>query len=426
MRSGWPHTEDGHGRLPVDPRQAQFGPETSWPTGYPAVEYRDGDHRYPASRQALPPAGQGEHPYAAFSAAGYGDDGYSDPGYEGPASQDAGIAGTRTVRGFVESGPARPGYALPAAPQSGYAQPGYPRGRAARIRLRPASATPRAASELAYPMPLSAETYPAADPYRQPWDYDQPLRYDGEEASYPVQDSYGSPDSYQRPPTTAARTATGRPTVRQPRLRLRRLPPPGYDPAAVQRLRLLHARHQRPRLRPVRHHRHQRLRGVRLRRAELRPARLRRPALRRHSRLRRLAVRRAPGRRARRARFDETRFDVPRFDETRLDNLWRGEDDVRRDAPVGYGNDGFGGDSRGRSGYADFDRAGGARFDETRLDLALDRSTRFDVPVYDETRIDNLRAIAPAAATGLLAPPEDRPAELGRGHVARPRSPTWT
>ena len=44
-------------------------------------------------------------PYAAFTSAGYGDDGYRDPGYQGPAAQDAGIAGTRTVRGFVDSGP---------------------------------------------------------------------------------------------------------------------------------------------------------------------------------------------------------------------------------------------------------------------------------------------------------------------------------
>ena len=75
----------------MDQRQALYGPEISWPNGYPAMEYRDGD-RYPARREPQPPANQGEHPYAAFSAAGYGDDGYRDPGYDGPASQDAGIA----------------------------------------------------------------------------------------------------------------------------------------------------------------------------------------------------------------------------------------------------------------------------------------------------------------------------------------------
>jgi hypothetical protein len=154
------------------------------------MDYRDGGYRSPASRQALPPAGQGEHPYAAFSAAGYGDDGYNDPRYDGPASQDAGIAGTRTVRGFVEPGQRRAGYELPPAPQSGYAQSGY----------APAGQPGYDYGQPGHPMPLPAptQTYPAADSYRQPWDYDQPLRYDGEEASYPVQDGYGSPDSYRQ------------------------------------------------------------------------------------------------------------------------------------------------------------------------------------------------------------------------------------
>src|SRR5215471_9628057 len=137
MRSGWPHTQDDHGRLPADQRQAPFGPEISWPTGYSNLEYRDGGYRYPAAQPAI---GQGEHPYAAFSAAGYGDDGYSNPGYDGPASQDVGVAGTRTVRGFVESAPAQAGY-----PRAGY---------------------------------------------------DQPLRYDGEDASYPAHDGYQQPAGY--------------------------------------------------------------------------------------------------------------------------------------------------------------------------------------------------------------------------------------
>src|SRR5215831_5289805 len=102
MRSGWPHTGDGQGMMPADQRGAPFGPEVSWP-GY----------------------SQGSHPYAAFTGAGYGDDGYSDPRYQGPAAQDAGIAGTRTVRGFVESGQQQQGYAYPATgyAESGYAQP---------------------------------------------------------------------------------------------------------------------------------------------------------------------------------------------------------------------------------------------------------------------------------------------------------------
>jgi len=371
------------------------------------MDYRDGDHRYPASRQALPPAGQGAHPYAAFSAAGYGDDGYSDPGYDGPSSQDAGIAGTRTVRGFVEPGQRRPGYALPPAPQSGYAQPGYP--SAGQPGYDYGQTRHAATSHDLYSMPLSAETYPTADTQRQSWDYDQPLRYDDEEASYPVQDSYGSPDGYQRPADYGRADSYGQADRYDGR---------GYESAA----------HHTPAYDPGQYNGSDYsmpgvdgpgydLSGI-IGTGDFEAYGYDEPS---YDRLAyddpryddtpgyggsrydapRDGARGGP-------RFDETRFDVPAFDETRLDNLWRGEDDVRRDAPVGYGNDGFGGDSRGRSGYADFDRGGSARFDETRMDLRLDRSTRFDVPVYDETRIDNMRAVAPTAATGLLAPPDDR------------------
>ncbi|MFY9668966.1 MAG: hypothetical protein WAK44_13560, partial [Trebonia sp.] len=92
MRSGWPHTQADHGRLPADPRRGPFGPDISWPTGYSDLEYREGDYRYsapaPQARAAQPPAAQGQHPYADLSAAGYGDDGYRDSGYDGPAAQD--------------------------------------------------------------------------------------------------------------------------------------------------------------------------------------------------------------------------------------------------------------------------------------------------------------------------------------------------
>ena len=92
--------------LPADRRSAPVGPEVSWPAGYSDQEYRDGDYRYAAPQaEELPPASHGGPPYTAFTSAGYGDDGYRDPGYQGPAAQDAGIAGTRTVRGFVEAGP---------------------------------------------------------------------------------------------------------------------------------------------------------------------------------------------------------------------------------------------------------------------------------------------------------------------------------
>ena len=207
-------------------------------------------------------------PYAAFTAAGYGDDGYRDPGYQGPAAQDAGIAGTRTVRGFVDSG-------------QGWGQPGYPprtatpspatsraTGRATRragvrpARLRRVELRRGGQIEMAYPPTAqSAEEYHGADSHQQPWDYDQPLRYDDEEVAYQAQDGY--PRERRLPERQL-------PQRRVPDRGLRRRPPgPGLRPGRLQRLRLLDSRHRRHWLRPVRHHRHQRLRGGRLRRAEL-------------------------------------------------------------------------------------------------------------------------------------------------------------
>ena len=468
MRSGWPHTQDDHGRPPADQRHAPFGPEISWPTGYSDLEYRDGDYRYPVPRGTQPPANQGQHPYAAFSAAGYGDDGYRDPGYDGPASQDAGIAGTRTVRGFVESGQEQAGYGLPSAPQSGYA----PTGHAGQGYSQPGYTSPGYGDsghiELAYPLPPSAETYPPADGYRQAWDYDQPLRYEGEEPAYPAQDSYRQldryqrsdnypqsdnyqrsdnypqPDSYQQPadygradsygsaegyghPDSRAHAdnydsadnyghADGRRRAEGPGSGAHRTQAyspadyngsdysmpgvngPGYDLSGIigtgdfEALGYDQPSYDRlsyddPRYDP--------------------------PAGYGDSRYD------APRDNSRGGfRSDETRFDVPRFDETRLDSLWLADDKVRHDDPVGYENDGFGTDSPVRSGYADFDRGNGRRFEETRLDLRVGDlrmdHTRFDVPAFDETRIDNMRALGPAtalrpAATGLLAPPDDRP-----------------
>src|ERR1700678_1908074 len=114
---------------PADRRQASFGPEVSWPTGSSDLEYRGGAYLHPAP-QAAPPADHGQHPYAAFNAGGYGDDGYRDPGYQGPAAQDAGIAGTRTVRGFVDAGQGQ-GWDQGAYPAPGYAQSGYQQGQPA-------------------------------------------------------------------------------------------------------------------------------------------------------------------------------------------------------------------------------------------------------------------------------------------------------
>ncbi|HEX3960346.1 MAG TPA: hypothetical protein VHZ03_27535 [Trebonia sp.] len=214
MRSGWP-SQDDSGSHPSGQRQVPFGPDISWPGGYTGLENRDGDHRYPAQpatpqypgqqyspghqypsqpTAALPaPPNHGEHPYASYNTAsaagygangegyaqpapdafGYGDPGYSNPGYDGPSSQDAGVTGTRTVRGFVESGYQGQGQGYPAlpAPTSDYSTPGYG---------QPAS-------------------------HAQSWDYNQPLRYDdepgysgsdqGAAGSYPAEyadSSYGS------------------------------------------------------------------------------------------------------------------------------------------------------------------------------------------------------------------------------------------
>jgi hypothetical protein len=374
MRSGWPRTQDDHGKLPADQRQAPFGPEISWPTGYSNLEYRDGSYRYPA---AQPAASQGEHPYAAFSAAGYGDDGYSDPGYDGPASQDVGVAGTRTVRGFVESAPAQSGYARPGYPQAGHPDLGYGE---------------------------------SAHPHQRSWDYDQPLRHDGEDASYPAPegyrpsgsypqqvDGYGQPESYDQPDG----------------YRFAGHPAPAYDPADYNG-----SPHSRPGIDGPGYD----LSGI-IGTGDFDTAGYDEPS---YDRLSyddpRYAD--APGHGDRRydppggPRLDETRFDMPRFDETRLDSLWLSDEDVRHDEPVGYGNDGFAGDGPVRSGYSEFDLSPGGRFDETRLDLragdlGIDQ-TRFDMPAFDETRIDDMRGLGPGAdfrpaPTGLLLPPEDQP-----------------
>ena len=367
MRSGWPHTQDDNGRPPADQPQAPFGPEISWPTGYSNLEYRDGGYRYPA---AQPAASQGEHPYAAFSAAGYGDDGYSDPGYDGPASQDVGVAGARTVRGFIEPEPAQAGYPQPGYPQAGYPDPGY--------------------------------TGPAYS-RQQSWDYDQPFRYDSGDASYPAPDGYqqqpagydqpedyGQPDGYgfaghpapAYDPADYNGSAHSRPGVDGPGYDLSGIigtgdfDTLGYDEPSYGRLS-----YDDPRYADAAGHGDQRY-----------------------------DPQGGP-------RFDETRFVMPRFDETRLDSLWLADEDIRHDEPVGYGNDGFSGDGRLRSGYSDFDLSPSGRFDETRLDLRADDlgidHTRFDVPAFDETRIDAMRALGPGmefhpAPTGLLAP-EDQP-----------------
>jgi hypothetical protein len=400
MRSGWPHSGDGQGMQSADQRHAPFGPDVSWPTGYSDLEYRDGDYRYdPRAAQsqaaqfqaAQPPAeGPGRHPYAAFDAGGYGDDGYSDPGYQGPSAQDAGIAGTRTVRGFIEAGQGQSGY----APDDGYAQSSYLSGYE-----RPGYAGSSYTGgdiELAYPAgPASADAY-RGDLYQQPWDYDQPLRYDGEEEAYPAQGGYQQgpyqQDSYRGQHDGAVRYQ-----------------PPAFDPAAYNG-----SDYSMPGVNGPGYD----LAGI-IGTSDFEAIGYDEPSYGR------LAYDDP--------RYEQPRYDGPRFDETRLDNLWLAGDDVRREAePVGYGNDGFG-ETRNRSGYSSGFPSGGfaalgngngngngrgmsadTRFDMKALSGPVNDHTRFDVPAFDDTRLDNLLA-APRltgpqrAATAVLAPPAFRP-----------------
>ena len=401
-----------------------FGPDISWPTGYSNLEYRDGDYRYPGPYGQEPAGNHGEHPYAGFSAPGYGEDvsgysrpsaadygygdpGYSDLGYDGPASQDAGIAGTRTVRGYVEAGPAQSGYpgysqpertlSAPTGQDYGYAAQDY--GDSGHI-------------ELAYPFASSQpapEEYRAADAYGQPWDYDQPLRYEGDEPSYGAPDGYPGTDAYAEPngygpgrhgaaeydPGDYNGSAYSRPGIDGPGYDLSAIigtgdfEAIGYDEPSYGRLSYDDPRYDAPAADAGRH------------------------AL--------------PS-----GRFDETRFDLPRYDETRLENLWLGGEDVRQDEPIGYGDDGFGTDGPFRSGYPDSGPSGPADFaggrpgaavsrrglGQTRLDLfgggPRMEHTSFDIPAYDDTRAENMRALHAGtdfrrSATGLLPPPERQP-----------------
>jgi hypothetical protein len=395
-----------------------FGPDISWPTGYSDLEYRDGDYRYqsPSGAQPLaaPPVNKGEHPYAAFSDPGYGngyagdtqytassiddfgygDPGYSNLGYDGPASEDAGVAGTRTVRGFVE--PRRRelpsgGYSRPSQPGYGDDGPGYDPGNI----------------ESAYPVPETyrePDGYQAPDIYREPWDYDQPLRYEGEEPSYPGPNGSGSgPVSpvYGAPvydPADYNGSDYSRPGIGGPGydlsgiLRTSDFEAVGYDEPSYDRLSYDDPRYDDD----PRQDGGPRQDG--------------------------------PGYDGRSGYDGGSGYGGPSLDDTRLDSLWlSGGEDFRQDSN-GYGNDGFGGGGTDRSEYPGPSRGGGMDFagrgpaanyrgalDETRLDLADPRGrlTRMDLPVYDERRIDNLRATGPialrAAATSLLAPPEDQP-----------------
>ena len=398
MRSGWPHTQEDPGSL-ASHRQAQYGPADSWPNGYPALEYPEGDYRYPQHgtdpyavempASAGPP---GEHPYAAFGggqavggynspnieAFGYGDPGYSDLGYDGPASEDAGIASTQTVRGFVES----------SAPHDG----GYARRSGFVERAYPASGGPVPGS----PVPDGPVRGGQADVYHQPWDYDQPLRYDEEESAYPRPDGYGqtayTPPAYDPADYNGSEFSvpgtTGTGYDLSGIIGTGEFPGIGYDQPGYDRLSYDDPRYDS----------WSETRGS---------TRFDMPAI-------------EDGPRGTDTRFDmpaldsphtrhhdSTRFDMPAvddFDSSRLDHVWP----AREDLP---GDSGLAGDSLG----------------QTSLDLGVGPApmsqTRFDMPAvedyhygdrFDETSVDGMRALAPEtefrpAGAGLVASPDEQP-----------------
>ena len=410
MRSGWP-PEDGRGMTPANQGHAPFGPEVSWPTGYSGSEYPSGDYRYPATRAEQQPAvDHGAHPYAAFNGSGYGDDGYRDPGYQGPSAQDAGIAGNRTVRGFVESSHGQHGYQ-----ETGYAQPGYPPQAPAGTYNQPGYP----GNQPGYPgsgyAADAAATSHGGDLYKQPWDYDQPLRYDGEEDSYPAPDSY-QPDGYPAPGGYGSDSAYGGYSGDGGYGRrddgAERYQPPVFDPAAYNG-----SDYSMPGINGPGYD----LSGI-IGTNDFEAIGYDEPG---YGRLSYDDPRFDDGSRYSQPghRRNETRTDMQRFDETQLDNLWLAGEEARRDAgPAGFGNGGPGESGRRSGSFSALnrlDRGRGTRNAQTRYDMrALVEpadNTRFDVPpVFDETRLDNLRPLGPArglrtsGATTMLAPARPR------------------
>jgi hypothetical protein len=375
---------------PASQGGAPFGPEVSWPGGYSDREYPAGDYRYSAPQTAQPPAaGHGAHPYAAFTGSGYGDDGYADPGYQGPGAQDAGIAGSRTVQGYVDSGRGRQGY-----PPAGYAGSSYlPPAPAVTSRQPGYAGSSYTAGDIgpAYPSASSAPSAQhGADLYSQPWDYDQPLRYDGEEVSY---------QDYGRAEARGGHGDDG----------AVRYQPPAYDPAAYNG-----SDYSMPGINGPGYD----LSGI-IGTSDFEAVGYDEPS---YGRLSYDDPRydEGPRRPQPAQRFEETRFDMKRYEEQRLDSLWRAGEDVRRESgPGGFGNGGTG-ETRARPESPQLPGGGRrSRAPETRTDLrALAQtgaktrfdmralaepgdSTRFDVPRYDETRLDNLRGASPAMGREL-------------------------
>jgi hypothetical protein len=379
---------------PANQGHVPFGPEVSWPTGYSDLEHASGDYRYPATRaEQLPAASQGAHPYTAFNGSGYGDDGYRDPGYQGPSAQDAGVPGTRTVRGFVESGQGQSGY-----PGTGYAQSSYlPQAPGTTYNQSGYAGSSYGAGDIEMAYPPAAAAPHGADLYKQPWDYDQPLRYDGEEETYPALDSYQTTGDHGSAGAYGSQRDDG----------AERYQPPAFNPAAYNG-----SDYSMPGIDGPGYD----LSGI-IGTSDFESVGYDEPS---YGRLSYDDPRFDDGSRHPQSgqRFDETRFDMQRFDETRLDNLWSVGEDARREAgPAGNGNDWFG-ESRARSGsFSALDRGRSARSADTRYDMKAlvepGDNTRFDVPVFDETRLDNLRALTPArrlrtSGATMLAPAKPR------------------
>ena len=399
MRNGWPHTGDGQEMTPADQGNVPFGPGDSWPTGYSAPAFDDSGYRYetPQAPQ-LPASSQGAHPYAAFNAAGYGDDGYRDPGYQGPSAQDAGIAGTRTVRGFLEPDHGHSGYPLSSPVDPGYGT-GYQQGGAGpdgygHVGYAESSYTGAGQIEIAYPPAVSDSSRGSdsrgPDLYSQPWDYEQPLRYEGDERPYQPAGHYQPSGDYGR--GYQGPEGDG---------------PAGYQPPVLDQDAYNGSEYSMPGINGPGYD----LSGI-IGTDDFEAIGYDEPS---YGRLSYDDPRYEDGRYADPAGYagSGSRFDETCFDETRLDNLWLASDDVRRES--GYGDD-RPGDSRPHSdspsgGF----RRRAPRSPETRADLtALTELTRFDL-MADETRLDNLSALTPGGGirrvgAAVLAPPATRSA----------------
>lgn len=373
MRSGWPTPQDEpgrHTRRPSQQRQAPYGPEASWPGGRPSApgtDYQDG-YGYRSARALPEPSGG--HPYASYDDAsyaapardsfGYGDPGYSDPGYNGPSAQDAGIPGTRTVRGFVEAG-----------------QPAY----------------------------------------SQTWDYDMPLRYD-DEPTYPGSPSgaYQMPEGYRTPPSLSSRdraSSRGYDSYGNTSI----YGTPLYDSGASGR----HSRH-------AAEYRSDDYNGSELSRPGVDGPGYDLSGIISADEFPSFSYD-EPG--AGRLSYDDPRYDDRRgrgpndswggrrrLDETSIDSFWPGDGHPSGGYPS-VGDGGTVSRVRATSSQPALPRGGAAPRNpssQTRLDLGFraDEVSAY-APRFDETRLDDMRALseAPAArgrsATGVLTAPATRP-----------------